>query len=168
MDGQNTTMYQNYIHARSTDGRSHESMNWVKNFHRKIAHNIPQDFRICGENLYAKHSIFYNNLESYFMGFSIWEKDVCLSWKETIEYFDLLEIQSVPILFEGIFDQNKIHKTWENERTWENSEGYIIRPSSNFKQKDFSKVVGKYVRKDHIQTNKHWLKQKLEMNNLKI
>lgn len=167
MDGQNTTMYSNYIHARSIDGRSHESMSWVKNYHRKIAHEIPENFRICGENLFAKHSIKYNNLQNYFLGFSIWEKDTCLSWQDTLDYFNLLNIVSVPILYEGIFNKSKIHNTWLSKRNWENSEGYIIRISDEFKQKDFSKFVGKYVRKDHIQTNKHWLKQKLEKNILR-
>ena len=30
MDGENTTLYRDYLHARSVDGRHHPSRNWVK------------------------------------------------------------------------------------------------------------------------------------------
>jgi hypothetical protein len=32
MDGENTTMYRDHIHARSLDRRSHPSRDWVKQF----------------------------------------------------------------------------------------------------------------------------------------
>lgn len=74
MDGENTTMYSDYIHARSIDGRNHPSRNWVKNYWSTISQDIPEHWRICGENLYAEHSISYDNLETYFYGFSIWNE----------------------------------------------------------------------------------------------
>src|SRR5205823_10457529 len=62
MDGENTTMYAHYIHARSVDGRSHPSRDWVKGFWGSIGADIPAGWRVCGENLYAKHSIHYGDL----------------------------------------------------------------------------------------------------------
>ena len=53
LDGENSSLYSDYIHARSIDGRHHWSRDWVKNFHSKICWEIPQGFRVCGENLYA-------------------------------------------------------------------------------------------------------------------
>jgi hypothetical protein len=62
MDGENTSMYNDYIHARSIDGRSHPSRNWVKNFWSSIKaisrktgasvakiflRNIRLDMKIC-------------------------------------------------------------------------------------------------------------------------
>ncbi|MEL7307213.1 MAG: RNA ligase family protein, partial [Pseudomonadota bacterium] len=42
---------------------------------------------MCGENLYARHSISYNNLPSYFMAFSVWnELNQCLSWQDTKQF----------------------------------------------------------------------------------
>src|SRR3546814_8478297 len=64
MDGENTTLYRDYIHARSVDGRSHPSRDWVKQFRSGIAADIPEDWRVCGENLFAKHSIHYTALRS--------------------------------------------------------------------------------------------------------
>ena len=69
MDGENTTMYCDYIHARSVDGRHHPSRNYVKQFRSSISHEIPEGWRVCGENLYAVHSIRYEDLSHYFQGF---------------------------------------------------------------------------------------------------
>ena len=71
LDGENTTLYRDYIHARSLDSRHHPSRAWVKALQASIGHDIPQGWRICGENLYARHSIVYENLSSYFYLFSI-------------------------------------------------------------------------------------------------
>jgi hypothetical protein len=166
MDGENTTLYSDYIHARSLDGRNHPSRNWVKNFWSSIAVDIPERWRVCGENLYAKHSIGYDNLETYFYGFSIWnDKNVCLSWDETLEWFKLLNIEPVPVLYRGMYDEKLIKNI---ALSWDNHEGYVVRSASEFSFGEFKKYVAKCVRKGHIQTTKHWMHgQKMEVNELK-
>lgn len=167
MDGENTSLYSDYTHARSVDGRSHPSRNWVKQFWGKISADIPEGWRICGENLYAKHSINYNSLPTYFLGFSIWnEKNVCLSWDETLEWFNLIGITQVPVLYDGLFDEKLIKSLW-NQKDWNNSEGYVVRLAESINYGDFKNKVGKFVRKNHIQTVKHWMHgQKVEPNSL--
>jgi hypothetical protein len=99
MDGENTNMYSDYIHARSIDSKYHSSRTWVKNFYFKIRHKIPEGWRICGENMYAKHSIHYRHLKSYFLLFSIWDKDnICLSWDETFKWAQLNNIELVNVI----------------------------------------------------------------------
>ena len=61
IDGENSNLYTDYFHARSIDSRHHESRSWVKAFHARIAHDIPKNWRLCGENMYAKHSIHYKH-----------------------------------------------------------------------------------------------------------
>lgn len=163
MDGENTTMYSDHIHARSVDSGNHPSRNWVKNFWGSIAHDIPEKWRVCGENLYAVHSIRYDTLPTYFMGFSVWnEKNMCLSWDETLEWFGLLGITPVPTIYRGIFDEKKIRGIQLNKA---NQEGYVVRVTSSFDYSQFRTVVGKYVRKDHVQTVKHWMHGKpIEVN----
>jgi hypothetical protein len=165
MDGENTTMYPDHIHARSIFSGSHPSRDWVKNFWSKICGDIPQGWRVCGENVFAKHSIHYGNLPSYFMGFSIWnEKNICLSWDETLEWFQLLGIVPVPVLYRGIFNETKIKQLW-NPCKHSSSEGYVVRLSKQLDYGTFRFAVGKFVRKDHIQTVKHWMHgQRLEKN----
>lgn len=157
MDGENTTFYSDHIHARSVDSRNHPSRNWVKRFWASIAFNIPKGWRVCGENLYAKHSIAYKELPTYFMGFSIWnDYNVCLDWKETLEWFELLGIAHVPVLYNGEFDIDRIERLWDL-KTWEKSEGYVVRVFGDIGYAEFRYKVGKFVRKKHIQTTKHWM-----------
>lgn len=98
MDGENTTLTSDKCHARSENSNNHPSRNWVKGLWGSIKHDIPKDFRICGENLFAKHSIHYTNLPTYFMIYSIWDKDYCFDWEETNYYCDLLNLQTVKVL----------------------------------------------------------------------
>ncbi|KKL08134.1 hypothetical protein LCGC14_2578910, partial [marine sediment metagenome] len=150
-------MYNDHIHARSVDGRSHPSRDWVKQMWSQIAHEIPIGWRICGENLYAEHSIPYTNLPSLFMGFSIWnDHNECLSWDETLEWFEILGIEPVPVLYDGIFDEDKIKQLYKSS-DWERSEGYVIRKAAQFPYGAFKICVAKYVRENHIQTTKHWM-----------
>ncbi len=167
MDGEQTNMYRDHYHARSVESAHHESQGWCKNFWSQICGDIPEGWRVCGENLFAKHSIAYHDLPSYFMGFGIWtDRNVCLSWDETVEWFDLLGVTPVPVLFDGIFDLNQI-KSLYNDKDWETDEGYVIRVAREFSYGEFRSVVGKFVRAGHVQTAKHWKHgQRVEKNGL--
>jgi hypothetical protein len=168
LDGENTTMYNNYTHARSINSVNHASRNWVKNFWSKFAFDIPKGWRICGENMYAKHSILYNDLKSYFYGFSIWnERNECLSWDNTLDWLKLIseDLINVPILYDGIFDKNKIMNLW-NDSMHDNCEGYIMRVADSFPMNKFRNSVGKFVRNDHIQTINHWMHGKPLIKNI--
>lgn len=162
MDGENTSLYNDYYHARSINSNNHPSRDYVKSLWGSIKKDIPDGFRICGENLFAKHSIHYKNLESYFLVFSIWDKDVCLSWKDTLEYCSLLGLLTVPVLYEGPYNKSKLPLINPNEQ-----EGYVIRSSSSFEYNAFANNVRKFVRKNHIQTDEHWLTKPIEKNLLR-
>lgn len=168
VDGENTSLYRNDIHARSLDSQNHPSRNWIKNFWGTFRGDIPEGWRICGENMFAKHSIGYDSLESFFYGFSVWnDKNICLSWDETLEWFDLLNITPVPILYTGIFDINEI-KGLHSQLDWGRTEGYVVRLADSFSYGNFRNSVAKYVRQNHLQTVKHWMHgQPIEKNKLK-
>lgn len=156
MDGENTSMYRDHIHARSIDSRGGEDRAWVKNFWASICYEIPEGWRICGENLWAEHSIHYDDLKSYFYGFSIWnERNVCLSWDETLEWFELFGIQPVPVLYDGPWDEKAI-RALEKQLNFEKDEGYVVRLADSFTYGEFKSSVAKYVRANHVQTTKHW------------
>jgi hypothetical protein len=164
MDGENTTMYSNHIHARSVDSRHHVSRDWVKNFHSKIQHDIPVGWRICGENLWAKHSIKYCQLTSYFQVFSIWnEKNECLSWADTVEWSKLLNLTMVRTVYKGIFDEKLIRNI---QLPFDTDEGYVIRLADSFRYRDFKTSCGKFVRKNHVRTHGHWTNTHVEINEL--
>lgn len=158
MDGENFTGYQNYCHARSVDGRSHYTRDWAKNFWMQRSFELPEGWRVCAENLYAVHSIKYEGLPSYLLGFSIWnEMNECLSWDETLEWFQLLEMCHVPILYDGIWNESKIKALYDEKRDHDEHEGYVVRLADSFAYKDFKTSVTKYVRSNHVATTKHWM-----------
>lgn len=165
MDGENTTLYNNHMHARSIDSAFHESRSWVKQWWSTWKHDIPMNMRICGENLFARHSIIYSNLKSYFYGFNIWIDDKCLSWDETLEYFDLFNITPVEVIYDGIFDI-KILEELAKKLDTNIHEGFVVRNKESFDYNEFSKNVVKYVRKNHVQTSSHWQFQAVIKNKL--
>lgn len=168
LDGENTTCYQDHIHARSVNSGGHESRDWVKAFHAQFQGDIPWGWRVNGENMYAKHSIAYDNLDTYFYGFAMWnDKNECLGWDETLEWFELLGITPCPVLYEGIYDYDKVREL-EKKMDFVKQEGYVIRTRDGFHYKDFRKYVAKYVRTGHIQTTQHWMRgQAVVPNKLK-
>jgi hypothetical protein len=164
MDGENTTLYRDLSHARSLDGRHHPSRDWLKNLHGQIAHEIPEGWRICGENLYARHSIIYEALPSYFMVFSIWDADNrCLDWDSTVEWAALLGLETVPVLYDGEFDLEGLQAL---EIDLERCEGYVVRLASSFAYAEFGSSVAKWVRANHVQTDQHWMHAELVANGL--
>ena len=166
MDGENTTMYHDHIHARSIDSANHPSRDWVKAFWGNIRYQIPTGWRICGENMYAKHSIKYDNLPSYFFGISIWdENNMCLPWLKTQQWFDALGIHSVELLHYGCYNERNIRTDGEYEMK-KGAEGYVIRYAGGFRYDQFHKCVGKVVRKDHVQTDDHWIHQEIMPNRM--
>jgi len=169
MDGENTTMYPNYIHARSIDSRDHLSRHWVKNTHRDISHLIPKGWRICGENLYAKHSIYYPDLPSYFLVFSVWnDQNHCLHYRDMLNFCFDLDLEVVLQIYHGIWDE-KTPDLLKNrfELLLPEEEGYVVSLYNGFSYKDFDKSVAKYVRKNHVQTDNHWMYKPLTKNGLR-
>lgn len=167
MDGENTTMYTDHYHARSLDSNNHPSRNYVKGLWGAIKHEIPEGWRICGENLYAQHSIKYDSLPSYFMVFSIWnEKNICLSWQETKEYAAILGLETVPELFVGMYDESLL-KNFISNLDLNSQEGIVMRTAGEYEFSEFSSNVAKWVRKNHVQTDEHWTLGPIIPNKLK-
>jgi hypothetical protein len=99
------------------------------------------------------------------MGFSMWaERNVCLSWDETQDWLALLGVRSVPVIYDGIFDESRIRALYD-DADWYKREGYVVRIADHFAYSEFRKSVAKFVRKEHVQTVKHWMHgQPIERN----
>ncbi|SMF83865.1 RNA ligase [Paenibacillus uliginis N3/975] len=166
MDGENTTMYSDFIHARSLDSKDHPSRHYVKTLHGSIQHLIPEGYRLCGENVYAKHSLLYTSLPSYFMLFSVWnEHNVSLSWDETVEWASRLGVAIVPELYRGIWNEEAAKKCYTKQSCCGGEqEGYVVRLTSTFAYEEFKHCAAKFVRKNHVQTDEHWLSKPIEPN----
>jgi len=166
-DGENTSMYPHHYHARSIDSRHHPSRDAVKQIWGNIRYLIPEGWRVCGENVYAEHSIRYEDLESYFLGFGIWDdRNVCLDWDTTKEFFKEWGITPVRELYRGVYDEAAIKALWDESQR-DRMEGYVIRVVDEIAYEDYGKYVAKFVRKGHVQTSEHWMSQAIKPNLLK-
>lgn len=173
MDGENSTLYSDYYHARSLDSKDHPSRSWIKQFHASIKNDIPEGYRICGENMYAKHSIDYDDLKSYFYCFSIWDDtNYCLSWNDTVEFCGMLGIEHVPVIAKPFLWDEKtpgnvsVYMEDFMNRDRKIHEGYVVRNVDGFLYEDFGDNVAKWVRANHVVTDTHWMHSKVVPNKL--
>ena len=167
MDGENTSIYNDGIHARSLIYEPHPSRNWPKVLAGRISHDIPDGWRVCGENLWAEHSIAYKQLDDFFLVFSIWtEKNVCLSWDDTKEWCSLLGLKMVSTIYEGLGDRKNIEHLFKPTYNGDPCEGYVVRLKTSFPYSAYRSAVGKYVRANHVQTHGHWMRQVVTPNKL--
>ena len=145
MDGENTTIYNDYYHARSLDSKH-------KDYHSYLLSNILP-------------TIHYDNLKDYFLMFSMWKNNTCLSWQDTKEWAELLNLNLVPELYIGKYNEEIVKKI-AKEVVERGGEGIVVRNVEAFNYNDFSKNVGKYVRANHVQTDTHWTNQEIRKNGL--
>ena len=159
MDGENTSLYSDRMHARSLDSQHNYTRDWVKKMHSVIKHDIPEGWRLCGENMAYYHSINYKNLEGFFYLLSVWNADnVCLSWDDTVEWASILDIPQPEVFYRGPFDIEILHDIKDN-LDYNICEGFVGRLTSSFHYDEFSSSVFKFVRKDHVnESSDHWLK----------
>lgn len=169
MDGECTTMARDYIHARSLDSRHHPSRDWVKNLHAKIAHDIPTGYRLVGEGLFARHSIPYHDLPSFFMLFAVYnEQNTCLGWDDTKEWAALLGFATVPELYRGIWDEQRVMACYTGTSPYGEQEGYVVRLAEEFPYAAHRLSVAKFVRANFVTTTRHWMSQQVVPNKLLI
>lgn len=159
LDGENSTIYDDYYHPRSVTDDGHKSRNWLKGLIPNFQWKMNKNWRICGENMYAEHSIRYENLESFFYVFSIWSNDpnICLSWDQTERICKELNIITVPVLYKGKFNYKKIKNIYQN-LNFDEQEGIVVRIADMFDYNDFQTHVAKAVRPKHVSTDEHWKK----------
>ena len=107
--------------------------------------------------MWARHAIAYDDLESYFYAFSVWdEHNRCLSWEETVEWCELLGLHHVPILYDGPFDGRLLERLYGPDRNGRESEGWVLRTAGSFPYRQFRRHVAKYVRESHPHPHGFW------------
>ena len=165
LDGENANLLRDHYYARSIDGRHHPSRDWLKAFHATFKHDIPEGWRFSGENMFAFHSIYYVNLESYFYLFAIWnEKNESLSWDSVLEWAELLGLVTPKQFYRGVWDEEIVRNIKFNPK---DCEGYVVRTVEGFAFNEFTQHIAKYVRENHVNTSEHWMFQDIKMNKLR-
>ncbi|MEW2631226.1 RNA ligase family protein [Streptomyces sp. NPDC048389] len=164
LDGENTTLYRDGLHARSLDSAHHPSRTWVKALQGRIGHHIPEGGRVCGENMFARHSIAYDDLDSYFYGFSVWDElGWCLDWDRTVRFLRDLGIPVPRVLWRGVFDERAVRAL---KLDLGRQEGYVVRTADGFMAQEFAQRVAKWVRAGHVRTDTHWMHAAVVPNTL--
>jgi hypothetical protein len=169
MDGSNVCLSSKTVSSRSGYTSGHASFDLLKQKYALIKHNIPEGMFIYGEWLYAVHSIKYEELEDYLMVFAIYENGIWYSFNEIVEWCKLLDLYHVPVIKNNILFKNEDEMKKQTIKMAKNviskgHEGIVVRLSDSFS--DFSKSTGKYVRKGHVQTDKHWSKNAIEVQRI--
>jgi hypothetical protein len=190
MDGECTTIYSDgFVHARSVDSKHHASRSWIKSLAAGICHRLPKGHRVCGENLFAWHSIFYTELPTYFLVFGVYEGDYCLSWSEVEDVADDLALPTVPVIWRGIWDEEHVKGLWKGKGAFPTfaskidpaerqpqypedfepceAEGYVVRSTSMFPIGHFKTLAAKYVRPKHVTTDQNWMQRSVIRNLLR-
>lgn len=162
---------QSYICKDGVFARSHAATTtnpWDVNLFEKggvydqVKNLLSEDEGIYGENLYAIHSIEYDNLDDLFYMFAARNNDRWYSWEEVVELSKILGIKHVPVLeirrFNNISElESTVNTIMQNGSKYgKEIEGVVIRNADSFPIDDFQKNVVKYVRENHVQTDSHW------------
>nr|WP_037310572.1 RNA ligase family protein [Ruegeria halocynthiae] len=165
MDGENTTIHAGGCHPRSLDARYHPSRDWIKAFAAGVSPQLSKDERIVGEYLFARHSIAYAALPTYFLGFAWVKGDEVQSWDATLTRFAELGVVPVPQLYRGVFS-NDIAEDVISNLNLTTQEGFVVRTAAAFAERDMPTHLAKYVREDHVQSETHWMNAELIKNGL--
>ena len=166
MDGENTTIYPDgYIHARSIDGTGYPWQSFLKQDVWNHIQGLSANQRILGENLYAKHSIGYkfDSIEDTFRVFGVAftstdGADKMYSWWMVEHLSRILGFKTVPVIYKGTYDKERILNAFNNYCNTLNREveGFVVRNYEAFNTSNFSKNAAKFVRANHVQTDEHW------------
>lgn len=114
------------------------------------------DMALYGENMFRVHSQRYGNLTNFFCLFGVRDRqeDRWLSWDEVVEVAAIFGMDTVPVVFRGVFvstDQLSRNLTnWAAENSQFGSaalpEGFVVRHTPSFPNSEFGKHIAKRVR----------------------
>lgn len=158
LDGKNTTIYSDgHMHGREITDHSPDSQEGMKAIAKTLVGNLPDGWRVCGEDLSVEQSLNYEFRTTNFYVFAIYdEHNRCLSWPETVEWSGLLGLETVPVLYEGAWDSVLLQGWHESNITGmqyympsefgPEGEGYVVRIKHAFWHKDFTRSVTQWSR----------------------
>ena len=166
MDGENTSLYSDGTHARSCTSRHHISRDWIKQFHASIAWNIDPALHLIGEYCYAKHSIHYHHLDHFFYLFAVKKEHMFLSWNDVCYWADRISVPTVPVLYQGPWNESIIKSICPDTYQEDLVEGYVVRIANGYQETDHSLSIAKCVRSNHNQTDSSWKRSTIIPNKL--
>lgn len=167
LDGSNACLKKDGVFARTHSKiATHPSFNLLKSKYAGISHLMKDDEKIFGENCFAVHSIIYEELSDVFFVFGIEDNGLWLSYDNLLLRAKELDLSTVPLLFRGYVSSEKELESLCSKFMKEKSifggdrEGLVIRIADSFDI--FENAIAKQVRKNHVQTDDHWMFQTIK------
>lgn len=140
---------------------------WLQVRETSLVEALGQDLMLFGEWCHAVHSVTYNRLPDWFLGFDVYDRSVEQFWDTTHrdELLAALHLHPVPQIERGQFSIDEIQQCLSNKSRVGNQfvEGVVIRSESG----GFTTVRAKLVRAKFTQAiDEHWSKKPLRRNEL--
>lgn len=130
--------------------------------------HLSNQFILFGEWCYAQHSVFYDRLPDWFLGFDIYDKQFgrFLSAERRDALLREMCIAEVPVLARGHFEYPEIQKLLSTSKLSDQlAEGLYLR----FDQDDWLAQRAKLVRPAFIQAvEQHWSRSAIRPNRLRL
>jgi hypothetical protein len=184
IDGSNSCIEKDGVFARThAHSPTHPSFDWLKSFHQTIKWKLPNNTQFFGENVFAKHSISYNQLPGFFLLFGVRDWSISqidlknqaqwFSWRAVESEALFLGVPTVPVLWQGkVKSEKELQKLTESLMLGDSQcggekEGIVVRVEREFGDNEFEKCIMKQVRPSHVKTEDHWSFQEMIKNHLR-
>lgn len=176
-DGSNLTYTRQGVFSRShSRAPVHASFDLAKATHGQIGHFLSDGLSIFCEYCYAVHSIAYEGLPGYSLVFGVRDdaRSLWWPWSMVVEQADELQLPTVPLLFEGQVGSERELEELTTSLAQGPSvfgglrEGVVVRLAGEFSDEAFPRSLAKWVRRDHVTTDEHWLHQEIKPQKLDL
>lgn len=140
---------------------------WLHLRAERLFDHLIDQYILFGEWCYAKHSVFYNRLPDWFLGFDIYDKFIgrFLSTMRRDRFLESLNIARVPAIAHGHFRLADLKDLLSQSKLGgQPAEGLYLR----FDQDEWLEQRAKLVRPQFIQTmEEHWSRYSITPNRLR-
>lgn len=156
-----------YLHLPGS-GQWKKLGDWLAPRTDTLFEHLFDHFILFGEWCYAQHSVFYDRLPDWFLGFDVYDKRFgrFLSSKRRGALFREMCVAQVPVLARGYFAYPEVQKFLSTSKLSDQlAEGIYLR----FDQDDWLAQRAKLVRPAFIQAMEHhWSRSAIRPNRLRL
>ena len=156
-----------YLHLPSS-GQWKKLSEWLKPRTDALFEQLTDQLILFGEWCYAQHSVIYDRLPDWFLGFDIYDKSNSkfFSCPRRDEMFRTMGIFQVPMIKRGYFSLSELNGLLlQSQLSDKPAEGLYLR----FNRGDWLEQRAKLVRPAFIQSvEAHWSRSGIKANRLKM
>lgn len=156
-----------YLHLPGA-GQWKKLKEWLDPRTDALFEHLTEHYILFGEWCYAQHSVFYDRLPDWFLGFDIYDKRVgrFLSFSHRNECFNKMKIAQVPTIERGRYALSDLNRLLYNSAFSDQpAEGLYLRHDQN----EWLSQRAKLVHPTFIQSvGKHWSRSAIRPNRLNL